>query len=587
MRNSLPLRPSSLRLLLLATLAATSIASPSWAAWNATGNPVTTEPHSQASISIVSDEASGAIITWQDDRFGTGNHDIFAQRVDSTGARQWTPLDGVFVCTDTTLQFAPFAAVGFDHGATIFWQDARLTGQFDIFAQKLSATGSPLWIPNGVPLSTFSGNQGRPSAISDGAAGGANPHGYIATWLEGSAGDQVVVVQHVDESGTGLWTTAAVGGIRLASALSNASNPRLVTDNTGTLQGRKGAVVAWHDDRTVGNAGDIFARRVDNTGTPQWTANGVPVCDRPGDQVSPDLVHVGNGSVIVVWDDARNADRDIYAQTIDVLGNAQWIDDGLPVCQFSGVQSAPRIVNDGAQGAIIVWTDARNAQTKVYTQRIDVNGQRMWDPNGVPVCTASGTQTFPAITSDGAGGAIVAWTDRRNGDDDIFAQRIDPNGNLLWGPSGSPMGVVSGSNQLSCQVAPDGKQGALVAWGDLRNGPMIDLYMNRGFAPVGNVDVLLDPPTTTRLAFVSSHPASGEVRMRLDLSAAAAVAMDVLDVSGRLVQSSGRTEWLDSGSHILTWDGRDDSGVAVRHGVYFARVRVGSETLVRRVIEVR
>ena len=188
------------------------------------------------------------MLTWQDDRFG--NIDIFAQRVDSTGARLWT-ADGVPVCTQSALQFAPFAAVGFNHGATIFWQDARLTGEFDIYAQRLSATGTPLWAVDGVPLSIFGGNQGRPTAIGDGAAGGASPHGWIAAWIEGSESDRALVVQHVNENGTGLWTTASTGGIRLATPLSNPSTPRLVTDNTGTLQGVKGAVVAWHDERTV------------------------------------------------------------------------------------------------------------------------------------------------------------------------------------------------------------------------------------------------------------------------------------------------------------------------------------------------
>jgi len=583
MRSRITFRPSPFRLWLLATVAGTSIASPALAGWLATGNPACTEPHAQNNLSIVSDEASGAVLTWQDDRFG--NIDIFAQRVDSTGAKLWT-ADGVFVCTQSAFQNMPSAAVGFNNGATIFWQDARLTGEFDIYAQRLSATGAPLWALDGVPLSTASHNQGRPVAISDGAAGGINPHGYIATWLEGSAGDQAIVVQHVNESGTGLWTSAAIGGIRLAIALSNASHPRLVTDNTGTLQGSKGAVVVWPDERTVGNAHDIFARRVDNAGTPQWMANGVPVCDHVGEQQNPDLVHIGNGSVIVVWDDSRTPDRDIYAQMLDVTGSSQWADNGLPVCQSSGAQSAPRIVNDGALGAIVVWTDDRSVDSKVYAQRIDVNGQRLWDPNGIPVCSASGTQTFPAITSDGAGGAIVAWTDRRNGDADIYAQRIDANGNLLWGPTGSPMGVVASSNQLSCLVASDGKLGALVAWGDLRTGTS-DIYINRAFASYGNVDVPLDAAVATRLVFVSSHPASGAILMRLDLSAPAEVEMAVLDAAGRRVQSGGRTEMLDSGSHLLTWDGRDDAGSAVRPGVYFARVRAGATTLVKRIVEVR
>jgi hypothetical protein len=584
MRRTLSLRPSSLRRKLLATAACASLASPASAAWLATGNPVCTEPHSQNNLSIASDQASGAIVTWQDDRFG--NIDVFAQRVDSSGVRLWT-AQGVPVCTESAFQNAPFVVAGPDHGAFIVWQDARLTGEFDVFAQRLSATGTPIWTSDGIALSTAGTNQGRPAAIGNGAAGGANPRGWIAAYLHGSSGDNEVKVQHVNEHGTGLWTTPASGGVRLAYPLSNPSNPRLVTDGTGTLQGNKGAIVVWTEVRSVANASDVYARRVDNAGTPQWMANGVAVCDRTGDQHNADLVHVANGSVIVVWDDQRTANRDIYAQMVDVLGAPQWIDDGLPVCQATGAQSVPRVVTDGGLGAIIVWTDDRDGVSKVYAQRIDVAGQRLWGPDGVPVCTAPGTQTTPVITADGAGGAIVAWADRRSGDADVYAQRLDGNGNRLWGLSGSPLGALAASNQLAAQIVSDGKFGALVVWGDFRSGTS-DLYVNRAFAPRGNVDVEDElAPGTVRLALASSHPASGAIRMRLDLPAPAAVTLDMLDVVGRRVQSSGRTERLPAGSHVLTWDGRDDAGAAVPPGIYFAEVRAGDARRTLRVVQVR
>src|SRR6187551_1414534 len=46
----------------------------------------------------------------------------------------------------------------------------------------------------------------------------------------------------------------------------------------------------------------------------------------------------------------------------------------------------------------------------------------------VPICTATGAQTTPAIISDGAGGAIVAWADARSGNRDIYVQRISADG---------------------------------------------------------------------------------------------------------------------------------------------------------------
>jgi hypothetical protein len=46
------------------------------------------------------------------------------------------------------------------------------------------------------------------------------------------------------------------------------------------------------------------------------------------------------------------------------------------------------------------------------------------------VCTAAGNQTVPAITTDGAGGAILGWEDPRNGAFDVYAQQINAQGQL-------------------------------------------------------------------------------------------------------------------------------------------------------------
>jgi len=50
----------------------------------------------------------------------------------------------------------------------------------------------------------------------------------------------------------------------------------------------------------------------------------------------------------------------------------------------------------------------------------------------VPISTAPNNQTIPQITTDGAGGAIIAWIDSRNQEYEIYSQRIDANGNVMW-----------------------------------------------------------------------------------------------------------------------------------------------------------
>src|SRR5262249_14640724 len=107
-----------------------------FAAWPIDGRPLCTESHIQQGPSIVPDGAQGAIVVWGDGRFSLG--DIYAQRVDSTGAVKWS-VDGVAVCSDPGGQSTPFA-VPIGGGAVVFWQDFR-NPSYDIYGQRIDPSG--------------------------------------------------------------------------------------------------------------------------------------------------------------------------------------------------------------------------------------------------------------------------------------------------------------------------------------------------------------------------------------------------------------------------------------------------------------
>ncbi len=59
----------------------------------------------------------------------------------------------------------------------------------------------------------------------------------------------------------------------------------------------------------------------------------------------------------------------------------------------------------------------------------------MWNANGTVICNASGrTKGYNVIIGDGSGGAIIAWSDYRNGDN--YAQRINSAGTTQWTANG-------------------------------------------------------------------------------------------------------------------------------------------------------
>jgi hypothetical protein len=77
------------------------------------------------------------------------------------------------------------------------------------------------------------------------------------------------------------------------------------------------------------------------------------------------------------------------------------------------------MTSDGSGGALLVWSDYRNAYTTdadIYLQRVLPSGQIApgWPVNGLPVCTAIGIQYAQRMATDGAGGVVIAWSDKRS-----------------------------------------------------------------------------------------------------------------------------------------------------------------------------
>src|SRR5262249_38803271 len=164
-------------------------------------------------------------------------------------------------------------------------------------------------------------------------------------------------------------------------------------------------IVAWQDSRrNIGTSSDadIYAQRLDGNGTTRWALNGVGVCTADRHQIAPTLVADGVGGAIILWSDARGGGPLVtYAQRVSAAGTPLWSSNGIVVCRAFGGQMNLSAVSDGAGGAIVTWQDGRGSGGfDIYAQRIDGTGALLWASDGVALCTAAAIQARPAITSD-------------------------------------------------------------------------------------------------------------------------------------------------------------------------------------------
>jgi len=532
------------------------------------------------------------------------------------------PTINLPVCTAVGAQTTPLIASDGAGGAIVVWTDKRNGGLAQIFVQRLSASGAALWTPNGVALTSGAGHAVTPAIVSD-DAGGA-----IVAWDDARVIPRAVYAQRVDASGLAQWTPDGVligtdlnptnSNVRIASdqaqgalvlwasRLTPVSPVVLDTqriDAAGALQwtpggvaivssqvagvpsanvvsdGAGGEIVSW---RRAAGGNDVNAQRISSTGAKLWTAAGVSICADPANQNAPVLVADGVGGAIVAWQDERGFEYDTYAQRVNASGVVQWMAEGVLVCNAAPTQVQQAITSDGAGGAIVVWADDRNVAFDVFAQRVDGSGATLWTAGGVTVCAEASDDGMPALVPDGSGGAVVTWAGFGG---DLHAQRLDASGAPVWVTDGIAVTTAAGV-QDSPVLVSDGGDGAIVAWHDKRAGE--DIYAQRfdrygvlgGVAPLG---VPTAVPIALALEPVGPNPRHGATMfVRFALADASAASIELLDVAGRriAIRDVGR---LGAGRHVVALEEARD----MAPGVYLLRLRQGADMRFARVVSLR
>ena len=559
---------SSLRLLILhgvvtVTLLTPTIAFSQWSNNPKVNNLISNAANDQVNAASVSDGVGGAIIVWQDKRSGS-NYDIYAQRVSASGARLW-PSTGIAICSVDSDQVRPAIISDGSGGAIIAWQDKR-SGSYDIYAQRVNSSGVLQWSPaTGDSVCKVVFDQVNIAMVSDGSGGA------LIAWEDyrSNAGPGLadIYAQKLNATGISQWTANGIG-VCIQGAAQH--GPRIISDGSG------GAFLTWYDQR----AGDfdIYAQRVSAIGGLVGIADGVAVCTSGTDQINPDICSDGAGGAIIVWQDSRSTtDVDIWVQRMSPAVAIRWPVDGVVMNNNVGYdQINPKLVSDGVGGALMTWEDFRTGLTSdIYAQRVDSTGvvATGWNVNGVAVCVSAFNQSNPTIITDGNHGAIITWVDKRDSATnvntyDVYASRITGVFALPWTANGVPI-CTADSTQLNPTVVSDGSGGAIIAWQDKRSGNY-DIYASQiGQSGVTEVQSAAAAPTGFTLSQNYPNPFNPSTMISYQLPVNSLVTLRVYDLLGKEVATLVNAE-MKAGTYTVPFTAAGGSTIA--SGVYFYRL---------------
>ncbi len=293
-------------------------------------------------------------------------------------------------------------------------------------------------------------------------------------------GDIDVSAQRVSPAGDKLWNDGDL--IDIMSGAYIEQRPVVLPDGAGGV-----IVVAEAVAREGEHVGDweILAQRVSSNGRLLWEdgERSVIVAASLWSERRPVVVPDGQGGAFVFYEAHAPADSewagdvDIHGQHISADGRLLWEDGekSVQVAYAAALEQAPIAVPDGAGGSIVVFQVARRegeyaGDWEVYAQRVGPDGQLLWgdDEGSALVADSTWLETMPVAIEDGEGGALVffqaeATAGEYAGDIDIRGQRISARGEVLWEDGEASVGILTaGALECAPVAVPDGNGGAIV-----------------------------------------------------------------------------------------------------------------------------
>ncbi len=282
-------------------------------------------------------------------------------------------------------------------GAIVVWEDYRNAfwdttppsdphwAQIYLYGQRLAADGSLLW-PGGTSGLAIQAGDSLDHANATICPIGSGD--ILVTWEDNRnlpASGVDIFARRVNADGTMPWASSAVA---VCNAPNEQWSPVIAADSAG------GGIIVWRDHRNKESTGwDIYAQRINGDGVLQW-AGDAAVCIASGDQTDKFVITAGDGGAIAAWVDERDSGdtgKDLYCQRINADGSMAWAPDGVGVCTAVGDQYNMQLYPDQLMGLLVVWQDYRSAgAADIYAQRIGQDGLFKWALNGEEICTAGG-----------------------------------------------------------------------------------------------------------------------------------------------------------------------------------------------------
>ncbi len=193
----------------------------------------------------------------------------------------------------------------------------------------------------------------------------------------------------------------------------------------------------------------------------QWNddpAKNTIIADTSGSQIMPKAVKCKDGSCYVTWFDTRGGSYYVYIQKLSATGVREWGDNGILVSDKpqNSFISDYALECDKTNNAVIAFTDVRNGSQDVVAYKISPHGKFLWGKDGIQISDGKGSAVNPSIAVTRNGNYVIAWISS-GAPDKIGLQKISVDGNKMWGKTAIQYGSASGEGFIHPKLVASDK----------------------------------------------------------------------------------------------------------------------------------
>jgi hypothetical protein len=473
--------------------------------WDSNGLLISNNPQSSSLVDydLMVDENDNAVIVFTDTR-NSGNLNVFAYRISPAGNFLWG-ANGISLSATADYQPNPKVTQTSDGNFVVAWIIA--TNPFKVALQKLSPVGDKLWGSSPVILSSATEGYNYPSIVSS----DSNSVIILHTATTGSFPAQTVKLRatKVSENGTVSW----MSGIQNIGTIAAFTVPKVYSDNNN------GAIIAWHDDRDMNNLQSAFVQRISASGSLYYPANGIEISLQANRHKFNPVACIDplTEEVYVFWRETNSLQNQdgITGQKLSFNGIRQWTDNGiifkdLSSPNTSSISSLNTQMGNGAAYLFYLQGGGSGLNQIVEGFACNASGNFIWPGNFVTLSNTTQEKLQMVSAVDVYFNCKLAWGDNRGSGRGIYAQDINPSGQL-----GNPVVPV----ELISFTASVNGNNVLLNWvtvSEINNrGFEVERQVNNLWETVGFVEGKGTSSEFTNYSFEDNYLSSGTYSYRI------------------------------------------------------------------------